>query len=171
MNACLSKVCSRLRCLEAPGRDAVLLFLRLTIGAQFFLTGKGKLAHLDKVTGFFESLHIPAPHFHAVLVANVEMIGGLLLVFGLATRLAAVPLAISMIVAYLTAHLKDVLHPEDAADATGFSAFMTHVSAFIDQAPFPFLVVCLVLLAFGAGRVSLDYLIGKRCCRNEAAAP
>ncbi|BCU76694.1 DoxX family protein [Luteolibacter sp. LG18] len=166
MNACLAKLCTRLRGLEAPGRDAVLLFLRLTIGAQFFLTGKGKLAHLDKVSGFFESLHIPAPHFHAVLVANVEMIGGLLLVLGLATRLAAVPLTVSMVVAYLTAHLNDVLHPEDAEGATGLSAFLTHVSAFIDQKPFPFLIVCLVLLAFGAGRISLDHLIGKRCCRT-----
>lgn len=168
MNSCLSKVCTRLHSLEAPGRDLVLLFLRLTIGAQFFLTGKGKLAHLDKVTGFFESLHIPAPHFHAVLVSNVEMIGGLMLIVGVATRIAAVPLTVSMIVAYLTAHKDAVVNPEDATPgATGLVAFMDHVSAFIDQKPFPFLVVCLVLLAFGAGRISLDHVIGKKFCRGK----
>lgn len=140
--------------LEQPFQSFVLLVLRLLIGWQFFLTGKGKLAHFDKTAGFFESLHIPAPRFHAGFVGTVEMVGGLLLFLGLGTRFAAVPLAISMVVAYLTAHVPtedDDLH--GLSDAVGFV---------IDQAPFVFLVVCLVMLAFGPGKVSLDHLIAKK---------
>ena len=55
---------------------AVLLFLRIIIGYRFFLSGKGKLANFDRTTGFFESLHIPAPAFHAGLVGCTEIIAG-----------------------------------------------------------------------------------------------
>jgi len=154
---------SRLRCLEAPLRDFVLLLLRVVIGAQFFLTGQGKLDHIERTTAFFEKLHIPAPHLQAVMVGNIEMIGGLLLLVGVATRLAALPLAISMVVAYLTAHRDAVLNPEDATKgAAGLGEFWKHVSAVIDQPPFSFLVVCLVLLAFGPGRLSIDHLIARK---------
>jgi len=143
--------------LEQPFQSFVLLVLRLLIGWQFYLTGKGKLAHFDKTAGFFESLHIPAPRFHAGMVGSAEMVGGLLLFLGLGTRFAAVPLAISMVVAYLTAHLPtadDDVH--GLSDAVGFV---------IDQAPFVFPVVCLVMLAFGPGKVSLDHLIAKKFCK------
>jgi putative oxidoreductase len=56
-------------------QGAVLLFLRITIGYRFIMTGKGKLANFDRTTGFFESLDIPAPAFHAGLVGSIEMIG------------------------------------------------------------------------------------------------
>ena len=121
--------------------DAVLLFARLTIGWSFFLTGKGKLANLDRTTSFFESLGIPAPGFHAGFVGGIEMIGGLLLIVGLFTRLTSIPLAVSMIVAYLTAHR------EEAFDSLG---------DFVDQTPYAYLLAVLALLAFGPGRLALD---------------
>ena len=124
-------------------QSGVLLALRTLIGWQFFLTGKGKLANLERTAGFFESLHIPAPGFHAGMVGSIEMIGGLMLLAGLATRFAALPLFGAMVVAYLTAHRED-----------GFNS----IGDFIEQAPFPFLAVCLVLLAFGPGRFSIDHV-------------
>lgn len=127
-------------------RDIVLLFARITIGWSFFVAGKGKLANLDRTTGFFESLGIPAPGFHAGLVGGVEMIGGLLLVFGLFSRLAAVPLTIAMIVAYLTAHREEAFQG---------------ISEFVGENPFAYLLASLVILAFGPGRVALDALIIK----------
>lgn len=139
-----------------PGfQDIVLLFFRLTIGWSFFLTGKGKLANLERTTGFFESLGIPAPGFHAGMVGTVEMLGGLALVAGLASRLAAVPLAISMGVAYLTAHREDAFKSLDA---------------FAEEAPYSFLVVSLVVLAFGPGRLAVDHWIGKFLTRKMLAS-
>ena len=72
------------------------------------------------------------------------MIGGVLLMLGLGTRLASVPLIVTMLVAYLTAHRE--------------KAFKS-LGDFTDQPPFPFLMAALVLLAFGAGRWSLDPLL------------
>ena len=66
-----------------------LLIIRLYWGWQFFLTGKGKLTSLDKVTEFFASLHIPLPGFNAAMAGTTEMVGGLLILVGLASRLAA----------------------------------------------------------------------------------
>jgi putative oxidoreductase len=131
---------------------AVLLFLRITIGWRFYLSGSGKLRNFEATKEFFTGLHIPAPGFHAGLVGYTEMIGGLLLMAGLGTRLASVPLIISMVVAYLTAHR-----------AEGFASLYD----FTDQAPFMFLCVTLVTLAFGPGKVSLDACIARWWKKNN----
>jgi len=132
--------------------DLTLLFARLTIGWSFFLTGKGKLANLERTSGFFESLGIPAPGFHAAFVGGVEMIGGLMLIAGLLSRVASIPLIGAMVVAYLTAHREDAF---------------TGLSAFTDEAPYAYLVVSLVILAFGPGRIALDRLLCKSGCSIE----
>lgn len=125
-------------------QSAVLLLIRITMGWGFFLTGKGKLLNLDRTAGFFESLHLPLPKFQAVLAGSTEMFGGLLLLAGLGTRFISIPLAFTMVVAYLTAHRDE--------------AFLS-LSDFTDQAPFPFLMAALVTMAFGAGNLSLDRLL------------
>lgn len=75
---------------------------------MFAEAGFGKLQNLERTTEFFEGLGIPAPGLQALLVGNVEFIGGALLVLGLLARLAAIPLAITMVVAIATALLPDV---------------------------------------------------------------
>lgn len=122
-------------------QSLVLLFIRITIGWRFYLSGSGKLRNFEGTQAFFTKLQIPAPGFHAGLVGYTEMIGGILLIAGLGTRLASIPLIISMVVAYLTAHREE-----------GFASLYD----FTDQAPFMFLCVTLVTLAFGPGKFSLD---------------
>ena len=131
------------RCLP-HAQSIVLLLVRVSMGWGFFLTGKGKLLHLEKTTRFFDSLHLPLPHLQAMLAGSTEMIGGLLLVVGLGTRFVSIPLVFTMVVAYLTAHRDE--------------AFLS-LSGFTDQAPFPFLMAALVTMAFGAGRISVDRLL------------
>src|SRR5438874_1241787 len=72
---------------------------RLTLGVVFIGTGWGKLHGLDKVTDFFTELGIPAPGFNAVLVSSAEFVCGALLLVGLLSRLAAIPLIVVMTVA------------------------------------------------------------------------
>ena len=145
---------SRLRPLQAGTQSLLLLALRLIYGSQFFMTGKGKLMNLERTTEFFTDLHIPAPGFHAVLVGSTEMIGGALLVLGLGTRLASVPLAISMLVAYLTAHREDAFKSLDD---------------FTSQAPYQFLLASLLLVAFGPGRAALDALLQRQFAKRFAS--
>src|SRR5512146_2828767 len=81
---------------------------RFTLGVLFMSTGWGKVHSLAKVTAFFADLGIPAPGLNAHVVSFVELIGGALLLVGLASRLAAVPLMASMAVAILTAQREQV---------------------------------------------------------------
>src|SRR5580698_3361943 len=81
----------------------LLLVIRLYWGWQFFLTGKGKLMHLDKTTNFFASLNIPMPKVNAILASCTECSCGLLLLLGLFSRFASFALICVMCVALWTA--------------------------------------------------------------------
>jgi putative oxidoreductase len=140
-------------------RSPLLLLIRLCWGIQFMQTGYGKLTHIDKITGFFSSLGIPFPMANAYLVGFTEMIGGTLLAIGLATRLTSVPLIVTLVVAYVTSE-------QDALQKL-FS--FTDIDPFLNATPFLFLLACLVLLAFGPGVFSLDYLIGRWRAREAVA--
>jgi putative oxidoreductase len=118
---------------------------RFAVGMLFLSTGWGKVHTLDKVTAFFTELGIPAPGFHATLVGYSELICGSLLVVGLLTRLATVPLIVSMIVAILTAKRRE-LH--GIFDLVGFDEFT-------------YLAVLVMIAFIGPGRVSLDHLIAR----------
>lgn len=139
-------------CVQPWLADATLLLARSTVGYSFFLAGKGKLGNLDGTGQFFESLGIPAPELHAALVGGVEMVGGLLILSGLLSRVAAIPLAATMFVAYLTAHREDAF---------------TSLDAFVDESPYAYLIVALVVLVFGPGRASLDQLLMRYIYKRE----
>ena len=84
------------------------LLIRLCLAAVFIPSGWGKLHDLQKVTNFFTELGIPWPHLNAVVVAVSELGCGALLLVGLASRLAALPLIVSMTIAILTAKRADI---------------------------------------------------------------
>jgi putative oxidoreductase len=84
------------------------LVARITLGVLFVSTGWGKVHNLAKVTAYFAELGIPFPGIQAPMVSFIELIGGALLVVGLASRVAALPLMASMAVAILTAQRENV---------------------------------------------------------------
>jgi len=133
----------------APLADVLLLVLRLTWGWQFFLTGLGKLRNIERVITFFTSLGIPAPAVSAYFVGTLELAGGLLLLFGLFARPVALLLTGNMLVAYF------------AGDREALFGVFSNLEAFQKADPFMFLLVSVIVLAFGAGAVSLDRLFQK----------
>src|ERR671922_2768172 len=76
---------------------------RFTVGWIFFWSGWGKLHDLDHVIEFFGSLGIPHPELQAPFASATEFVCGGLMLAGLFTRLASVPLVIVMLVAIMTA--------------------------------------------------------------------
>lgn len=122
------------------------LIARVTVGYVFMLTGWGKLQHLDRVTAYFTSLGIPAPHILTPFVSGLECFGGLFLIFGVLTRISAGGLAVTMIVAIVTAKWAEVdsLHTLLSFEEALFLTI------------FAWIAVC------GAGKASLDYLIEKK---------
>jgi putative oxidoreductase len=131
-------------------QSPLLLAMRLYWGWQFFETGKGKLMNHEKVTAFFQSLHIPLPSLNVYLAGSIECFGGLLLLLGLGSRLICVPLIFTMIIAYLTAELDTVKN------------IFQNPDKFVSADPFLFMLVCFVVLAFGPGKFSLDCLLEKK---------
>jgi putative oxidoreductase len=127
-------------------RWLALLLGRLAVGLVFMSTGWGKVHNLDNVTHFFEQLGIPAAGFNAVLVGYSELVCGTLLVLGLATRLATIPLAVSMVVAILTAKRADIHGLFDLAG--------------VDE--FTYLCVLVMIGILGPGAASLDQVIARR---------
>ncbi len=137
--------------------QSLFLFLvRIIWGHQFFITGLGKYSRIEATVQLFQSLHIPLPVFSAYLVGTVELIGGILLIVGLGSRLAALFLAIIMFTAMSTAH----------AHVFSDFKFISDPSLVVQQAPFPFLIACLIVLFFGPGKISLDAWI-KRSIQNR----
>ena len=139
-------------------QSVVLLVIRLYWGWQFFITGRGKFDDIHKVIDFFTSLGIPAPALNAWFVSGLELVGGALLFIGLGSRLIALPLFIDMVVAYIT------------ADREALTSVFRDPDKFTNAAPFAFMLASLIILAFGPGKVSLDYLISRRVEGNAEAA-
>src|SRR5271169_7135726 len=126
-----------------------LLFVRLYWGWQFMQDGWGKLHNLPKVIEYFGSLGLPAPGPTAYFVSSLELVGGLLLALGLGSRLIALLLTGNMTVAYITGDREALL--SIFSDPDKFSA----------AAPFTYLMASLLILIFGPGRFSLDYLVAR----------
>ena len=84
---------------DGPGATTMI---RLMAGGVFFWEGILKFVYENQGLGRFTKLGIPFPGFTAPFVGWLEIIGGLLLMLGLATRLIAVPLIIEMLWAMLS---------------------------------------------------------------------
>jgi len=136
------------RLLQSP----VLLFVRLAWGFQLYESGVGHLTHVAKTAAFFEGLNIPHPVANVYISGSTELAGGVLLMLGLFSRFISVPLLFNFCVAYWTAsrpEVVDLLH-------------FRNPDAFINDSAFPFLATSLLVLAFGAGAISLDRLFFKK---------
>jgi putative oxidoreductase len=128
---------------------------RLTVGLVFFQSGWGKLHDLGKVTDYFTELGLPAPAFQAGLASTAEFVCGGLLLLGLATRFAAVPLIVTMGVAIRTALW-------DQVDG---------LSSLVGLTEFAYVALLVWLATDGAGPLSLDRLFGAVARRRGGERP
>lgn len=129
---------------------AAPLAVRITVGVVFMGTGWTKLNNLPAIAKNFTAMGIPAPEILTPFVSGVEFVGGLLLLLGLLTRFAAVPLMVVMVVAILAAKRADI---DSLETLLGFE----EVSYFV---MFAWLAIA------GPGPVSLDHFILKASGRD-----
>jgi putative oxidoreductase len=123
---------------------------RLTVGLVFFDSGWGKLHDLAKVTDYFTQLGLPMPAFQARLASTSEFVCGGLLLLGLATRFAVVPLVITMCVAIRTALW-------DQVDG---------LSSLVALTEFAYVALLVWLGTDGPGPLSLDRLLARVFARE-----
>lgn len=129
-----------------------LLAIRLYWGFQFIEDGWGKLTHLDKVTGFFATLNLPAPGATALAVSLIELIGGALFLSGIASRLVSLVLVVNMTMAYLSV-------PDDRVN---FTHFFSNPSDFYGASPYTYWFAALLILILGPGFFAIDTFISRR---------
>ncbi len=136
------------------------VLIRLQIGLMvFFPEGIQKLIFPDILgAGRFTKIGIPFPDLMGPFVGVVETVCGFLIVFGLFTRLASIPLIIIMIVALISTKLPILLshdvwmfHLAQDIKRTGFWSMMHEARADLTM-----LLGCLYLLIVGGGRWSFD---------------
>lgn len=138
-------------------QDPVLFVMRVIWGGLFMLEGWDKFIGIAANAKYFAELGFSNPVFMVYLSASAELFGGLLLLLGLFTRIAAFPLIITMVIAAIMDPSKSFLwgHGSDQTEQ------------FLSQIPFTFMYAALVAMLFGPGKWSLDYKFKDKCtiCR------
>ncbi|WP_269931637.1 DoxX family protein [Aminobacter sp. HY435] len=120
--------------------SALTLVGRVLLSIIFILAGFAKLTAISGTAGWFASLGLPAPTATTVVIGLVELLGGLAILVGFQTRIAAIVLAVFTLTATGIAHL-------DFAD---------QVQVMFLQKNLAIAGGLFVLAAFGAGALSVD---------------
>ena len=92
--------------------------IRIYLAPIFILAGSNKLANVEGVAQWFESLGMPAPELMVYLAGGTELIGGIALIGGLAIRWVTIPLMATMVVAAVTAHWENGWHVAPETELT-----------------------------------------------------
>lgn len=119
-------------------QNANLLALvgRVFVGLAMASHGYGKLMGMKGFIGYLAKLGLPAPEVFAAMAMLTELLGGVLIAVGWKTRIASFTVMITMLVAAFMAHGADPFSKQEKALLYG--------------------AVCLILMAFGPGKFSLD---------------
>ncbi|HEY2386593.1 MAG TPA: DoxX family protein [Candidatus Binatia bacterium] len=128
---------------------------RLVVGWIFLWAGWGKLHNLDRIIAYFGQLGIPHPELQAPFASANELVCGTLILVGLFTRLASVPLIIVMFVAIMTAQRENV---SSLGDLFGLVEFC-------------YVALLVWLGVAGAGPLSLDHLLVRWAESRETHRP
>ena len=120
-----------------------LLFVRIAAGSFTLTHGLPKLARLTsgEEIKFADPFGL-GPAFSLVLVVFAEVFCSILIILGLGTRLASIPLIITMLVAAFHAHANDPFGTKEK--------------------PLLFLLIFIVFLVFGSGKYSFDSVVGRK---------
>lgn len=124
----------------SSGASTAVLAGRVLLSVLFILAGFAKLTAISGTAGWFGSLGLPVPTVTAVVVGLVELLGGLAILAGYKTRIAAIVLALFTLGATAVAHL-------DFADQVQLLMLQKNLSITGGL---------LILAVFGAGALSLD---------------
>jgi len=135
--------------LPQTARDILLLVGRILLGVVLIAHGWQKIAQfgIGGVTASFEKMGVPLPAVSAVFSAVVELAGGIALLAGAGTVVAAALVVLDMLGAFLLVHIGNGVFVTD----NGFELVWVIAAT------------ALVLAAAGPGRFSVDHVIlGRR---------
>jgi len=164
----MENMAPRLQTLTHTNGPGTTLLLRLAVGAVFLSEGIQKFLFPERLAeGRFEKIGIPAPEIFGPLAATAETVCGILLLLGLCTRLAAIPLVILMSLA-LTLTKVPILWG-GSSDKPGAEGWwdMAHQS----RTDWAMLLILIYLFITGAGQWSLDTMLHRRFVGSADPTP
>jgi len=151
----------------ATRAPAAVILVRLLVGWVFLSEGIGKFLYpAEQAAGRFEKIPaIPAPHVMGPFVGGVEVIFGTLILLGLCTRLAAIPLLINISVAILTTKIPLLMgHSYGMPKIAHYNLWGMLHEARTDLSMWLGLVYLLIV---GGGAWSLDAVLMRQSKRGE----
>lgn len=122
------------------------LLLRLVFGYFWLETGWAKLHNLEFFSGRFVEWGIPFPTVSATLSGATDLVGGALLMLGLGTRLATIPMIFNMLVALAVVVLPGI----------------STLDEFVELDEVLYVAILFWLFVAGPGKASLDHWIARR---------
>jgi putative oxidoreductase len=125
---------------------ASIFFIRLAVGLIFFTQGILKFTDPHMGVEQFARIGFPEPYFTARFVGTFEILCGLLVLVGLRTRAASVPLLVIILTAIATSKLPELTRP-----VQGFWYMVSDA-----RTDFAMLCSLIFLIVAGAGAFSLD---------------
>jgi putative oxidoreductase len=140
--------------------------LRLIVGLGYFEHGYAKLSR--GADGFIAILHaigMPFAELFGWATIAVEMVGGLLILFGAFVPVAALPMIAVLVVAILTVHLPNGF---SSIKLLSYDAAGAHFGQPGYETDLLYLAGLIALCIGGAGRLSVDQFLNKRRARQRA---
>ena len=135
--------------------DNRTIFVRLVVGLIFLTEGIQKFLFPDLLgPGRFMKIGFSDPGFWAYFTACFEIICSILILIGLVTRLASIPLLIIMLTAFITTKLPILI---DKGMWPMFHEYRTD---------FAVTVLLIYLFVYGGGRWSVDFMLGNKSKRT-----
>ena len=147
-----------LEALSNTKAPASVILIRVLVGAVFLTEGIQKFLYpAENGVGRFAKIGIPSPEVMGPFVAIVEILFGTLILFGLLTRLASIPLIIDMLVAIFTTKIPILLgHGFWGLSLRQLPYYGFWGMAHESRTDFSMLLGSVFLLIVGAGKWSLD---------------
>lgn len=124
---------------QSLNTDLATLLLRLIFGGMFVYYGYMKAANYEAIAPMFQDIIGIGAKLSFNLVIFAELVCGFLVLIGLLTRFAIIPVFITMVVAFFIAHAED-----------GFD---------VKAIAFVYMLLCLVIFILGSGKYSADAVL------------
>jgi len=157
-------ICKRFVCLLNLLQPVLLLVVRIYIGYQSVVSGWGHLHNINNTAGFFKDLNIPMPRFNSYVAGYTELVGGGLFLVGLASRLVCIPFTFNFVIAILSVEL----HYTHSTLWQLMGKIWDNQNILLNDTAFPFMFAGLMVLIFGPGVFSLDYILAWLFCLKHA---
>ena len=157
------------RIVRTEGPPAVVL-VRFAVGWIFLSEGIQKFLYADALgVGRMAKIGIPWPDIMGPFIGSVEIICGILMLLGLLTRLAAVPLALTMVVALVSTKLPILLgHGFWGFGLRNLPSYGFWRMAHESRTDLAMLLGASFLFVVGAGRLSLDAIVTRKTADRQS---